>query len=228
MDRQSQEVGRVLAEMQAAILLQASRGARGEARVDLSRIGQRSVAGLMAAVRCERRNRPNRIVPVRAEDALTFVLTPLPLVRLDEATTGSCLLTAELDPAPGRPRTATLSVELRRGRVVSDSNAPPRRGPSAHLRGDVDGWLAALLDGDVERLRLGGYRELAIELVGRMHAELPSARPTFRKLPHSGIPGDPRPTLLGELLPPTSRPGRSSLYSPRASIVPSRRLPRKD
>jgi hypothetical protein len=194
-------------------LVELDEGGDGEAHYDLSDFGRRGVAVIMDAVRMERRHRPDRIVPVGVGDGLTFFLMPLPLVRLPQSVNGTCTLTMELDRVPGAPRSASVWTRLREGRVVDHSEQPPRRPPSSFAGGSVDEWLDALLDGEPDRLRLGGRRELAAALIEAIHDQLPTPKSgrASGEQAASALDGDPRPTQFGEALPPVTRPGMAVL-----------------
>lgn len=168
----AEEEQKRLAEMQAAGIVEIDDQGDGAPSLALTDWGRRSAAVLMAAIRWERRFAVDP-APVSAEDALALLLMPLPLVRLGADQRGTCLLTVDLDPAPGRARSAELWLRLRDGQVVEHSTEPRRRrAPSALIHGSLDAWFAALLDGEPARLRLSGRTELAEVLLAAIHTEL--------------------------------------------------------
>jgi hypothetical protein len=168
--RQEKTAAQTVAEMRKAGLVEDVEGPGGESLVAMSQQGRRGIGPIIAAVRWER-SWPIETPPLYAEDAVTFLLGPLPLVRLAAEANGTCALTITLDERAGSPRSATAWAQLREGRVVEYASGPPPRAPSASARGSEKEWFEALLDG-ASSLTLGGRRELAAALVEQMHAQL--------------------------------------------------------
>lgn len=139
---------------------------------------RRAVGPLVAAGRCECRHLADATDPLARIDIEAAFLLAVPLAALPAGSSGSCLLAVSASGAeseePAR-QVAGVHVEVRRGAVVScDSRLEP--GPGTWALGTVAAWVAAILDGDLRDLRLGGNdRALAKGLVEGMHRALASA-----------------------------------------------------
>jgi hypothetical protein len=134
---------------------------------------RRSVAPLSVAGRCERRflERTPPITDVEIEAA--FLLT-LPLVRLPEAGTGTCLLASRNDRGDeaGNPALAGATVEVRGGEVTACSVEWEGEPPTWAI-GTSDAWLDAVIDGHMEDLRIGGTDpQLACDLAQALNLAL--------------------------------------------------------
>lgn len=159
---------RRLASMRMAGLIEArpSRGAGTPYTVtDWAR---RAVTPLVAASRCETAHLGDRAAPVTHADVEAAFMLAMPLVGLPADVTGSCRLEVEADGAD-MPEPATVTVTVDGGRVVS-CEARPEPAAGSFAAGSADTWFAAVGEGDPEKLRLGGGRELAAAIVGGLHA----------------------------------------------------------
>jgi DNA-binding HxlR family transcriptional regulator len=126
---------------------------------------RRSVAPLCVAGRCERRylDKAPPITDIEVEAA--FLLT-LPLVRLPKTARGTCLLASRTDGSDeASGALAGTTVEVQGGEVASYSREWEGE-PATWAVGTSDVWLDAVIDGQLEDLRIGGATpQLACDLV---------------------------------------------------------------
>ncbi len=111
--------------------------------------------------------------PIARHEVEAAFLLVVPLLRLSGSASGVCALAG---PTPGEqreePGVAAVSLELDRGRVVSCVSGA-KRNPTAWALGTPGAWFDAIVDGEVESLRLGGDDPaLALEVVKGMHEAL--------------------------------------------------------
>lgn len=131
------------------------------------------MAPLLAAVHCERRRMSDR-TPVTQIELETALRLAIPLVRIDSAHTGSCLLAVEPATSKRRkvPGPAGVRVEIEDGAVVSCA-AAELEDPPAWAAGTIDAWLQAVRHGRLDRLRFGGQEpNRPSALVEGMHSVL--------------------------------------------------------
>lgn len=128
------------------------------------------VAPLIAAIRWECRNGPNRPTPIGPLDAEAAFLLIIPLLRLGEDASGECRMAVEL-PSGGARQLAGVVVELADGAVQSCTSRL-HGNPDAWISGSVAAWLAAMIETDSDSLELGGDSRLAQALLGGLHALL--------------------------------------------------------
>jgi DNA-binding HxlR family transcriptional regulator len=134
-----------------------------------------AIAPLSASARCERRYLRAESAPITAIEIEAAFLLAMPLAPLPETATGTCLLTvpAEGEHAPSdQDSLAGATVEVEQGRLV---RCTPRlqKGVASWALGSPMNWLDAVIDGEVEGLRLGGARpQLAGDLVHGLHVGL--------------------------------------------------------
>jgi len=117
---------------------------------------RRAARPLAAAGRCECEYLAEVTEPLAGNDVETTFLLALPLAELPESASGSCLLAVGAeDGEVGAARLAGVTVEVDRGEVVSC--VPERESESTTwAKGSVGSWIAAILDGRVDALELGG------------------------------------------------------------------------
>lgn len=130
---------------------------------------RQSIAPLAAAVRWERRHRPEdtpRVGPIDVEAAF---LLALPLVELPKEQAGTCRLTAEV--ASDQRRLAGVMVDVEDGLVTSCSTRLEGR-QVAWALGSIPAWLAAATEYDLRGLELGGDSDFARALIGGLHTAL--------------------------------------------------------
>lgn len=126
---------------------------------------RRSVAPLCVAGRCERRYMADARPITDIEIEAAFLLT-LPLVQLPETAAGTCLLASRTDNAEGGARAplAGVTVEVAAGKIAATS-VEWEGEPATWAIGSSDAWLDAVLDGEMEDLRIGGANpQLACDL----------------------------------------------------------------
>jgi len=136
---------------------------------------RQAVGPLVAAGRCECEHLAGKTEPLTRIDIEAAFLLAVPLVDIDVTRSGSCLLAVD----PGGPghgeggeRLAGVHVEVNEGAVVGCSSRLVQD-PSSWALGSVGAWVEAILDGRLDRLRLGGSdTRLARELIERLHASL--------------------------------------------------------
>jgi DNA-binding HxlR family transcriptional regulator len=135
---------------------------------------RRSVAPLCVAGRCERRHL-DRAPPITDVEVEAAFLLALPLVRLPRTSQGSCLLASGTDTGAGGeedPALAGVTVEVAAGEIASTTMDPAGE-PRTWAIGTSDVWLDAVIDGAIERLRIGGADpQLACDLAQGLHLAL--------------------------------------------------------
>jgi DNA-binding HxlR family transcriptional regulator len=134
-----------------------------------------AVAPLVAAGRCECEHLTGVTDPLTRIDIEAAFLLAVPLVDLEIHRAGSCLLavdTGVIKEGEAKTRLAGVHVEIRDGEVAS---CVPRleQEPQTWALGAVDSWVEAILDGKVERLRIGGAdSRLAGAVIAGIHSAL--------------------------------------------------------
>jgi hypothetical protein len=153
------------------------RGARlvrgGREALEITEWARLGMAPLLAAVHCERRRMSDR-APLTQIELETALRLAIPLVRIDSAQTGSCLLAVEPATSKRRkvPGPAGVRVEIADGAIVSCA-AAELEDPPAWAAGTIDAWLQAVRHGRLDRLRFGGQEpNRASALVEGMHSVL--------------------------------------------------------
>jgi hypothetical protein len=135
---------------------------------------RQAVGPLVAAGRCECEHLANQAEPLTRIDIEAAFLLAVPLVEMPTGVSGSCRLAVESGGPEERLEHLTgVEVEVERGEVVS---CAPRLepGPGTWATGSVDSWVAAILRGRSDGLRLdGGDAELARALIEQLHRSLP-------------------------------------------------------
>lgn len=150
------------------------RGAKPYGVTEWTRLG---VAPLVAAGRCECRHLPEGTDPLTRIDIEAVFLLAVPLVDFEVTRSGSCVLavnTGSGGRADGGGRPAGVLVEVADGSVVScSSRLEPE--PTTWVLGSVEAWVEAILDGRLDRLRVGGEEaKLATRLIEGLHVALPT------------------------------------------------------
>jgi DNA-binding HxlR family transcriptional regulator len=116
------------------------------------------------------------------EDALTALSATLPLARPAGSRRGACSLTVEPLRPGDRSRSGAIRVEVEGDGIRVMPTAAGQPPPAAWLRGTIDDWLAAVVDGRVTTLRVGGDHGLGSLLLSALHeavyeaAELPNGK----------------------------------------------------
>lgn len=131
---------------------------------------RRAVAPLGVAARCELRHLRETAAPVTWVEVESAFLLTMPLVSLPEAIGGVCTLAVDTGASNAGSRLAGAQVEVHGGQVVSCSTRLVDN-PSTWVLGTVEGWLDAIIDGRLDRLRFGGEEpDLAASLIQSLHA----------------------------------------------------------
>jgi DNA-binding HxlR family transcriptional regulator len=131
---------------------------------------RRGVAPLAAAVRWERRHRPQVTAPIGRLDIEAAFLLAMPLLRVPNGASGSCRMAAEIANGKGR-RLAGVMIELENGAVASCVTKLDGD-PNSWALGSPAAWLDAVIERDASRLELGGDCSLARVLVDALHQML--------------------------------------------------------
>jgi DNA-binding HxlR family transcriptional regulator len=134
-----------------------------------------SIAPLCAAGRCERRHMNSESGPITSIEVEASFLLTIPLAPIPPHTSGSCMLAVQTDPVePSEkdPGLAGVTVEVEAGRVLSCAPKVHDK-PSTWAVGAPETWLDAVIDGELEDLRIGGSRpQLALDLIAGIHIAL--------------------------------------------------------
>lgn len=134
---------------------------------------RQSIAPLCASGRCERRHLPDS-APITAIEVEAAFMLSIPLAPLPPNANGTAMLVVKTDASPAAEQRsgrnlAGVTVEVENGEVVSCA-ARVEDGPPTWALGSPDTWLDVVIDGGLERLRLGGSRpQLALDLVNGIH-----------------------------------------------------------
>jgi DNA-binding HxlR family transcriptional regulator len=136
---------------------------------------RQAVGSLVAAGRCECEYFSDLTEPLTGIDIEAVFLLAVPLVELDIAQAGSCLLAVDTGLLPrgeSRKRVAGIHVEIVGGEVASCVSRIEQN-PSTWALGSVTSWAGAILEGEDGRLRTGGGDPgLVRALVAGLHASL--------------------------------------------------------
>lgn len=144
-----------------------------ESGYDASEWLRRAAQPLILAVRWERRHDKDAD-PLTASEVEAVFLLILPLVELPGRASGACTLSVLLSSDGHRSArgVAAVSVEGGKGRTAL-SAAGAAEEPETWALGDVDSWLAAILEGDASGLRVRGAKpKLAQRTVAGLHRAL--------------------------------------------------------
>ena len=125
------------------------------------------IGPLVAGARWERRHQPEGAEPIARLDIESAFRVAAPLVDLPPGTSGICELVARASRGQ-RPRRHLGLIEVDMGSVAFGSVYPQRK-PDAWASGAIDDWFAAIVDGDVEALKVNGERSLPLEVFGGLH-----------------------------------------------------------
>jgi DNA-binding HxlR family transcriptional regulator len=136
---------------------------------------RQAVAPLVAAGRCECEHFAEATDPLARIDIEAAFLLSVPLVDLEVTRSGSCLLavdTGSVRHTEASDRLAGVYVEIREGAVISCSSRL-EQDPRTWAIGLVSAWVTAIVEGNCDRLRLGGEDpKIADDLIKRLHGSL--------------------------------------------------------
>src|SRR6478609_8826496 len=150
-------------------------GGRGAKPYSVTEWTRQAVGPLAAAGRCECEHLAGVTEPLTRIDLEAAFLLAVPLVDLTVNFSGSCLLAVDTGSwNDGEPenRLAGVHVEIEDGAVVS---CVPRleQEPDTWALGTASSWLDAILDGRLDRLRMGGRNpKLATAVIEGIHGSL--------------------------------------------------------
>lgn len=150
-------------------------GAGGAKPYGVTEWTRQAVGPIAAAGRCECEHLAEVSEPFSRVDVEAAFLLAVPLVELDLARSGSCLLavdTGTMGDAEPADRLAGVNVEIENGAVTSCSSRLERE-PRTWAIGTVEPWVDAILEGRLDRLRIGGEDPgLARAVVAGLHRSL--------------------------------------------------------
>jgi DNA-binding HxlR family transcriptional regulator len=161
---------RRLSSMRMAGLIEARESRGAGTPYAVTDWARRGIAPLAAASRCERVHMGRRAAPVTQADIEAAFLLATPLVGLPAATSGSCQLEVEADPAQAREQAGVL-VTVDHGKVVG-CESELRPSPADFAVGSAAKWFSAIDQGTASLLRFGGGRRVAEGIVVALHAAL--------------------------------------------------------
>jgi DNA-binding HxlR family transcriptional regulator len=149
---------------------------RGAKPYAVSEWTRQAVGPLVAAGRCECQHLAGATEPPTRIDIEAAFLLAIPLVDLTVNYSGSCLLAVDTgsgDDGESMDRLAGVYVEIEGGAVASCVSRLEQE-PRTWALGTVGSWMDAILEGRLERLRMGGNDpKLATAVIERLHASLP-------------------------------------------------------
>ncbi len=168
---------RRLSAMRAARQVEVRVGGAGAAKpYAVTNWTRQAVGPLVAAGRCECRYLTGMTDPLTRIDIEAAFLLAIPLVELPASHRhGSCLLAVDRGAAEGDKsgrRLAGVHVEVDSGTI---SACVPRleRNPRTWALGTVGSWVNAILEGQLDQLRMGGEDpELARATIAGLHTAL--------------------------------------------------------
>jgi DNA-binding HxlR family transcriptional regulator len=150
-------------------------GGRGAKPYAVTEWTRQSVGPLGAAGRCECEHLVDVTEPLTRIDIEAAFMLVVPLVDLTVNYSGSCLLAVDTGSGNGGEsggRLAGVYVEVEDGAVVSCVSRLEQE-PRTWALGTVGSWLEAILDGRLDRLRMGGSDpRLATAVIAGMHSSL--------------------------------------------------------
>ncbi len=129
-----------------------------------------AIAPLGAAARWERRHAPEQTAPIKRLDAEAAFLLVVPMLRLTAGLNGTCRLAVQIGGSNGDSLAGVL-VGVRDGKLES-CVATIRGNADGWAAGSAPSWLQAVIEGDGEKLELGGNRNLAQAVVAGLHSAL--------------------------------------------------------
>lgn len=167
---------RRLSAMRAARQIELKEGGeRGGKPYGVTEWTRQAVAPIVAAGRCECEHLAGVTEPLSRIDVEAAFLLSVPLVALDITRSGLCLLavdTSRVGDGKAACRLAGVHVEMERGSVTSCRSRWEGE-PQTWALGSISSWLDAILEGRLQRLRIGGEdRELATAMIEQIHRSL--------------------------------------------------------
>jgi DNA-binding HxlR family transcriptional regulator len=167
---------RRLSAMRAARQVEAMPdGGRGAKPYAVTKWTRQAVGPLAVAGRCECRHMREATDPLTRIDIEAAFLLAVPLITLSRDHTGSCLLAVNRGTTDsGKPKRSIAGVHVEVGvGAISSCVSRLERAPGTWALGTVDSWLDAIIDGRLDRLRIGGEdTQLAKAVIVSLHAAL--------------------------------------------------------
>jgi DNA-binding HxlR family transcriptional regulator len=149
-------------------------GERGGKPYGVTQWTRQAVAPIVAAGRCECEHLADVTERLSRIDVEAAFLLSVPLVDLEVTRSGLCVLAVDTSSVreEATDRLAGVHVEIEGGAVVSCRSRWEGE-PRTWALGSIEPWLDAILEGRLERLRIGGEdRELATVLIEKIHHSL--------------------------------------------------------
>jgi DNA-binding HxlR family transcriptional regulator len=150
-------------------------GGRGAKPYAVTEWTRQAVGPLVAAGRCECEHLAEVTEPLTRIDVEAAFLLAVPLVDLTVNYSGSCLFAVDTgsgNEGASRDRLAGVHVEVEEGAITSCISMREQE-PRTWALGTVGSWVDAILEGRLERLRMGGADpKLATALIEGIHASL--------------------------------------------------------
>lgn len=150
-------------------------GERGGKPYGVTEWTRQAVGPIVAAGRCECEHLAATTEPLTRIDIEAAFLLAVPLVDLDVTRSGACVLavdTSSVRDVEPEDRLAGVHVEFENGAVASCSSRLDAE-PRTWALGSIEPWVDAILEGQPERLRVGGEDPaLASEVIERIHHSL--------------------------------------------------------
>jgi DNA-binding HxlR family transcriptional regulator len=150
-------------------------GGRGAKPYAVTEWTRQAVASLVAAGRCECEHFAEVAEPHTRVDIEAAFLLAAPLADLTVNHGGSCLLAVDTGlehDGESKERLAGVHIEVTEGAVSSCASLWEQE-PRTWALGTVNSWVEAILEGRLERLRMGGADpRLATALIEGVHASL--------------------------------------------------------
>lgn len=163
------------AARQVEVLLDGEGGSKPYAVTEWTR---QAVGPLVAAGRCECLHLADVTERLTRIDIEAAFLLAVPLVHVEVTRSGSCLLavdTGAKQDGGSKRRIAGVEVEVEDGHIVSCVSRLEQE-PRTWVLGTVCPWVDALLDGNLDGLRIGGESpSLAKAVIAGLHASLLAA-----------------------------------------------------
>jgi DNA-binding HxlR family transcriptional regulator len=125
---------------------------------------RQGVAPLLLAARCEARHMAAETAPLARIDIEAMMLLAAPLASLFSGAAGACQLTVEMSDG-SKLAPVGIRMEVEQGRIVS-CVAKLGTNPESWAHGPAVAWLEAIAERDLDRLQLGGDRDLVLGVLG--------------------------------------------------------------
>lgn len=132
---------------------------------------RRAVGPLLAAIRWEQKHLGADGPPLGRIDVEAAFLLTVPPVTIAEDQQGICRLSVDLRNGSAGVRPTGVLASVKEGRVISCVSRLEGVA-DAWSSGPPSAWLQAVIDGEINRLEIGGDRSLAVALLDQVHGRL--------------------------------------------------------